>query len=314
MAQSTSIPMRQFGRHDVKISALGFGGHHLGDAEDANTAVRMLHEAVDGGITFFDNCWEYHSGKTEVWMGMGLKSLRDRVFLMTTVCTHGRDKDLAMRMLEESLHRLQTEVKYASSASRGPRTRRSISRCWPTGFPFDSVQMPLNSCDAGFHSFELKVLPEPNRRGIAVLGMMPLNGQRDAIKAGAITAEEALRYAMSLPVTTTITGIDKPEILQQNLQIAQNFQPMTPAEMQALRDRVRIYAANGRFELYKVSLKYDNPEARLAHDFPLDMNQPGVKDMLQATGTLPARVSARGGPARLTAVSRSNSDGRADLF
>jgi len=318
MPQSTSIPMRQFGRHDVKISALGFGGHHLGDAEDANTAVRMVREAVDGGITFFDNCWEYHRGKTEVWMGMGLKGLRDRVFLMTKVCTHGRDKELAMRMLDESLRRLQTDhldlwqihgVSFdndpdlfirkdgAAEALELARKQGKVRfvgftghkdpeihlKMLATGFPFDSVQMPLNSFDAGFHSFELKVLPELNRRGIAVLGMKPLNGHGDAIKAGAITAEEALRYAMSLPVATTITGIDKPEILQQNLRIAQTFQPMTAAEMQALRDRVRIYAADGRFELYKVSLKFDNPEARLAHDFPLDMNQPEVKEMVRAT-------------------------------
>ena len=101
-----AIPLRQFGRHDVKISAIGFGGHHLGDAPDQSTAVRLVRQAVDGGITFFDNCWEYHRGKTEVWMGDGLEGLRDRVFLMTKVCTHGRDKALALRMLEESLHRL----------------------------------------------------------------------------------------------------------------------------------------------------------------------------------------------------------------
>ncbi len=104
-----TIPLRQFGRHDVKISAIGFGGHHLGDAPDQSTAVRLVRQAVDGGITFFDNCWEYHRGKTEVWMGDGLEGVRDRVFLMTKVCTHGRDKALALRMLEESLHRYRTD-------------------------------------------------------------------------------------------------------------------------------------------------------------------------------------------------------------
>jgi uncharacterized protein len=104
-----AIPLRQFGRHKVKISAVGFGGHHLGDAPDQPTAERLIRQAVDGGITFFDNCWEYHRGKSEAWMGAGLKGVRDRVFLMTKVCTHGRDKELALRMLDESLHRLRTD-------------------------------------------------------------------------------------------------------------------------------------------------------------------------------------------------------------
>ncbi len=152
-----------------------------------------------------------------------------------------------------------------------------------TGFPFDSVQMPLNPFDASFHSFEQRVLPELNKRGIAALGMKPINGHGEAVKGGVLSAEEALRYAMSLPVTTTITGMEKPEILEQNLRIAQGFQPMSAAEMQALRDRCRQYAADGHFELYKLSLKFDNPEARLAHQFPLDEQSAEVKEMLQAT-------------------------------
>ncbi len=150
-----------------------------------------------------------------------------------------------------------------------------------TGFPFDSVQMPLNPFDCGFtRSFERQVLPELNRRGIAVLGMKPLSGHGEPIKAGALTAEEALRYAMSLPVATTITGIDGMDVLHQNLQIAQNFKPMTTAEMDELRNRCKQYAADGRYELYKLSLKFDNPEARLAHGFPLDTKQSEVQDML----------------------------------
>ena len=108
-SSSNGIPVRQFGRHDARISALGFGGHHLGDAADEATAVQLVREAVDGGVSFFDNCWEYHRGKSEDWMGKGLKGARSRVFLMTKVCTHGRDKDLALRMLEQSLRRLQTD-------------------------------------------------------------------------------------------------------------------------------------------------------------------------------------------------------------
>jgi len=111
--------------------------------------------------------------------------------------------------------------------------------------------------------------------------MKPLSGHGDAIRKGAITAGESLRYAMSLPVTTTVTGMEKPEILRQNLQLAQNFKPFSAEEMQALRDRVREYAADGRFELYKMSLKFDNPEARTAHEYPLDDKQVEVKEMLK---------------------------------
>jgi aryl-alcohol dehydrogenase-like predicted oxidoreductase len=310
--------MRQFGRHDVKVSALGFGGHHLGDAEDEDTAIRLVREAVDGGVTFFDNCWEYHRGKSEEWMGKGLKGIRAKVFLMTKVCTHGRDKELAMRMLEESLRRLQTDhldlwqvhgvsfendpdlfIRPGGAAEALEQAKKqgkvrfvgftghkdpSIHlKMLATGFAFDSVQMPLNPFDSQFRSFEQRVLPELNRSGVAALGMKPLQGHGDAIQKGAITAEESLRYAMSLPVTTTITGMDKPEILQQNLTIAQNFQPMAAVDMQKVRDGVKEYAADGRFELYKLSLKFDNPEARLAHQFPLDMQQVEVKEMLRAT-------------------------------
>ncbi len=127
------------------------------------------------------------------------------------------------------------------------------------------------------------MLPELTKRGIAVLGMKPLSGHGDAIKHGVITAEESLRYAMSLPgVTTTITGIDSLDVLHQNLQIAQNFTPMTESEMNALRDRCKPDAADGRYEVYKLSLRFDNPEARLAHGFPLDTQQSEVRDMLGA--------------------------------
>jgi len=316
MAQQ--IPMRPFGRSGVMVSALGFGGHHLGDAETQEIAVKMVREAVDGGITFFDNCWEYHRGKTEEWMGAGLKGIRDRVFLMTKVCTHGRDKELAMRMLEESLRRLNTDhldlwqvhgvsfendpelfIRPGGAAEALTQAKKQgkvrfvgftghkhpdIHRAMlATGFPFDSVQMPLNPFDHHFRSFEQLVLPELNRRGIAAIGMKPLQGHGDAVKKGAITAEQALRYAMSLPVSVTITGIDKLEVLHQNLKIAQNFQPMSAAEMQQVRDSVKDYAADGRFELYKVSLKFDNPEARLSHNYPLDLQQAEVKEMLGAT-------------------------------
>ena len=310
-----TIPQRQFGKHDVRISALGFGGHHLGDADDEQSAVRLVQEAVDAGITFFDNCWEYRRGQTEDWMGKGLAGRRDKVFLMTKVCTHGRDATLAMNMLEQSLCRLQTDhldlwqvhgMSFendpelfirpggAAEALRKAKEQGKVRfvgftghknpavhlKMLETGFPFDSVQMPLNAFDANFQSFETQVLPELNRRGIAALGMKPFSGHGEPVVNGIISAEEALRYAMSLPVTTTITGMEKAYVLRQNIAIAKNFTPMTAAEMQALRDRVRPVSADARYELYKVSLKFDNPEARWAHDFPLDEQQAEVKDIL----------------------------------
>jgi len=311
-----SIPLRPFGRHDQEISALGFGGHHLGDAEDQHTATQIVQEAIDGGVTFFDNCWEYHRGKSEAWMGNALKGRRNQVFLMTKVCTHGRDAALAMHMLEQSLRRLQTDhldlwqihgVTFdndpemfirpngAADALRKAKAQGKVRFVGFTGhkdpgihlkmlqteFPFDSVQMPLNAFDANFLSFENQVLPELHRRGIAPLGMKPLNGHGEAIDKGEVTAEEALRYAMSLPVATTITGMETLQVLRQNLKIAQNFKPMPESEMAALRNRTKQSAADGHFELYKVSLKFDNPEARLAHDFPLDDQQAEVKEMMK---------------------------------
>jgi uncharacterized protein len=311
-----SIPVRNFGNHSDQISVLGLGGHHLGDAEDEKTAVQIVHEAVDGGVIFFDNCWEYNRGKSENWMGKGLKGRRDRVFLMTKVCTHGRDASLATQMLEESLRRLQTDhldlwqihgvcfdndpelfirPKGAAEALDLAKRQGKVRyvgftghkdpaihlKMLATGFPFDAVQMPLNAFDATFHSFETQVLPELNRRGIAALGMKPFSGKGEPLQNGLLTPDEALRYAMSLPVVTTITGMDKIDVLHQNLQIAQNFQPMTPEEMEALRRRCRPVAADGRFEHYKVSLQFDNPEARLAHGFPIDGQQMEVKEMLK---------------------------------
>lgn len=314
-----SIPTRPFGKHDsVRVSILGMGGHHLGAAKDEQTAVSLVHEAVDGGVTFFDNCWEYHNGKSENWLGKGLKGRRDRVFLMTKVCTHGRDGSLATRMLEESLNRLQTDhldlwqahgmgfdndpelfIRPGGAAEAMLRAQREGKVRFlgfsghknpsvhlgmlATGFPFDAVQMPLNAFDATFQSFKALVLPELTRRGIAVLGMKPLSGHGEPIQNGTVTAEESLRYAMSLSVTVTITGMERPEILCQNLSIAQNFKPMSEVEMQALEHRVRSAAADGHFELYKTSIKFDNPEARMAHGFPIDMQSDETKETVLAT-------------------------------
>ena len=313
-----SIPLRNFGKTGVQISALGLGGHHLGAAKDEKTAIEIVHRAVEGGITFYDNCWEYNRGKSESWLGLGLKGLREKAFLMTKVCTHGRDGSLALQMLEQSLRRLQTDhldlwqihgvtfqndpelfIRKGGAAEAMLKAKEQGKvrffgftghkdpdlhlAMLDTGFPFDAVQMPLNPFDSTFMSFEQKVLPVLNQRGIAPLGMKPIGGHGEPVQKGVLTAQEALRYAMSLPVATTITGVEEMHILEQNLQVAQNFSPMSPDEMQALRERCRYYAGDGRFELYKTSIKFDNPEARLAHDFPIDMASVEVKEMVHET-------------------------------
>jgi aryl-alcohol dehydrogenase-like predicted oxidoreductase len=317
METNGSIPLKSFGKSDVKISALAMGGHHLGSAKDEQTAVEIIHRAVDGGITFYDCCWEYNRGQSEDWLGKALKGYRDKVFLMTKVCTHGRDASLALQMLEQSLRRLQTdhldlwqihgvsfpndpelfirpggaaealtrakkEGKVRFTGFTGHKNPEVHLAMLNTGFPFDAVQMPLNPFDANFHSFEQKVLPVLNQRGIAPLGMKPICGHGDPIQQGIFTAQELLSYAMSLPVATTISGVADLPILEQNLKIAQGFTPLTDSEMQALRQRAKQYAADGHFELYKTSMRFDNPEARLAHDFPLDMAQVEVKQLVLA--------------------------------
>ena len=310
------IPTRTLGKTGARVSALGFGGHHLGNAESQEAAIDLVHAAVDAGISFFDNCWEYHDGKSEDWMGGAIEGSRDKVFLMTKVCTHGRSGDLAMRMLEQSLTRLRTDhldlwqvhgmcfdndpekafakggvVEALDRAKQQGKVRfvgftghkdPSIHlKMLSYGYPFDTVQMPLNCFDASFRSFERAVLPEAVRRGIAPLGMKPMGGTADAIKRGVVTPGEMLRYAMSLPgVAVTITGMESKARLDQNLAVARGFKPMSALEMQALRDRCRAGAADGRFEIYKVSLKFDNPQARLAHDFPVDAEQIEVKEDL----------------------------------
>jgi aryl-alcohol dehydrogenase-like predicted oxidoreductase len=310
-----AIPQRPLGRTGAKVLALGLGGHHLGDLKTVEEAIRLVQEAVDAGITFFDNCWEYWNGRAEDWLGRGLEGRRDKVFLMTKVCTHGRSAHLALRMLDESLRRLQTdhldlwqvhavcfdndpELAYARggvlealdkakkqgkvrfvgfTGHKDPAIHLDMIR---RGYPFDTVQMPLNCLDATYRSFEKHVLPEANKRGIAALGMKPMGGTASAVKGGLVKAEEMLRYAMSLPVATTIAGMDSFDVLRQNLRVARGFTPMSPEEMQALRDRCAKAAGDGRHEPYKLSLKFDNPQARLAHAFPLDITQKEVQETL----------------------------------
>jgi len=310
MANGTQqVPKRQMGRTGVQVSIMGVGGYHLGATKDQQQATNIVLQAIDAGVNFFDNAWEYHQGASEERLGNALRGRRDQVVLMTKVCTHGRDKTVAMRMLEESLRRLQTdhldvwqihEVIYEDDpelifrpngaaealvqAKKEGKTRfvgftghkspQIHLKMLAHNFPFDTVQMPLNCFDATFRSFETDVLPELNRRGIAPLGMKSLGGSGEMVRHGGITAEEGLRYAMSLPVATTISGIESPEVLQQNLEIACGFRPMTAAEMQSLRDRSRFWAADGRLELFKTTKKYDGDIGREQHGYPSPQELP----------------------------------------
>jgi aryl-alcohol dehydrogenase-like predicted oxidoreductase len=303
------VPKKPLGRTGVQISAMGLGGYHLGSAETDQAANEIVAKAFDHGVTFFDNAWEYHDGLSEERLGKALRGKRDQAFVMTKVCTHGRDKKIAMRMLEESLRRLQTdhldlwqihEVVYdndpdlifapngAAEALLAAKQQGKVRFVGFTGhkdpeihlkmlshdFPFDTVQMPLNCCDATFRSFETHVLPEATGRGIAALGMKSLGGSGELVRHGAVTPEQGLRYAMSLPVATTISGVDSMPVLDQNLRVAVNFQPLASAEMQALRDQCRFLASDGRLELFKMTTMYDGKVGREQHHFPTTQELP----------------------------------------
>jgi uncharacterized protein len=300
---SGEIPRRKLGRTGVEVSALALGGYHIALAKTKRESVRIVQEAIDAGVTFMDNAWEYHDGLSEELMGKALEGRRHQVFLMTKVCTHGRDKKTALRQLEQSLRRLKTdyldlwqihEVVYdndpdlhfapggAVEALEQARRDGKVRFVGFTGhkdpaihlkmlahdYPFDACQLPLNVFDSTFRSFEQRVLPELIARGIAPLGMKSMCGEGVPVKKRVVKPEEALRYAMSLPVAATVSGIDSLRVLRQNLRIAQGFEPYTEREMQALRERCAEAAADGRFELYKTSKAFDGPPGRAQHKFP----------------------------------------------
>ena len=300
---SSEIPQRPLGRTGAQVTAICLGGYHLGLMEDDNEAIRLAHEAIDAGISFFDNAWEYHNGRSEELMGRAIHDRRDKVFLMTKVCTHGRDGHVAMRQLEDSLRRLRTDyldlwqvhevgydnepgmhfaaggvIEALDQAKREGKVRfvgftghkhpELHLKMLSYNYPFDACQMPLNCFDATFRSFEQRVLPELERRGIAAIGMKSLGGEANMVRAGAVTAEEALRYAMSLPVASVVSGMESLDVLRQNLGVARGFTPMSADEMQRLRDRCAQLAADGRFEHYKTTARYEGPIGREQHGFP----------------------------------------------
>ena len=297
------IARRPFGSHPDQVSILGLGGYHIGKLRTTAAAVRLVHEAIDAGITFLDNAWEYHDGVSEERMGKAIADRRGSVFLMTKVCTHGRGATVAMRQLEESLKRLRTdyldlwqihECVYENDPDRhfapggavealerakaqgkvryvgftGHKSPEIHLRMLSFRFPFDACQLPLNGFDAGFRSFQAQVLPELARQRIAAIGMKSLGGDGRAIERRAARITDALRYAMSLPVCTTISGIDSVRVLRQNVRIARGFSAMSTRERRAYERSLTESAADGRFELYKTTAEHEGAVGRAQHGFP----------------------------------------------
>ena len=302
---AADIPIRPLGATGMMVAALGLGGYHIGKMPRVSEAVRLVQAAIDAGITFMDNAWEYHDGRSETLMGRAIADRRERVFLMTKVCTHGRGKREAMRQLEQSLRRLRTDhldlwqihecvyendpglhfardgvIEALDEAKRQGKVRfvGFTGHKHPDihlemlahDYRFDTCQLPLNCFDASFRSFERTVLPVLVGRGIAPLGMKSLGGDARQVKKKVVTAEEALRYAMSLPVATTICGMDSMRVLRQNVRVAAGFKRMTERQMVALRKRVSDEAEDGRFELYKTTAAHEGPVGRKQHGYPDD--------------------------------------------
>lgn len=306
-SESTALPRRPFGTTGETVSALGLGGYHLG-LPSAEEATRIMHRAIDAGMTFFDNCWSYHTGESERRMGEALLGgKRDKVFLMTKI--DARTRDAATEQLEACLRRLRTDridlvqihevgqardaawvfsddgaVRALEDARRAGKVRllgftghkspavhlAMLEEAERNGFRFDAVQMPLNVMDAHYESFQREVLPKAVAAGIAVIGMKAL-GSGSIVESGLVTAEECLRFALSSPAATVVTGCDSLEILDQALRVGRSFRPLADEERQELLARTAEAAAEGRYERFKTTQEFDslarNPHWMTGGDF-----------------------------------------------
>jgi len=304
---SGGIPLRPLGRTGVQVSMLGLGGYHCATPEKEADSLALIQRAVDEGITFLDNCWDYKDGVAEERMGKALAQggRRDKVFLMTKCC--GRDAKTAQSNLEDSLRRLKTdhldlwqfhEIIYDNDPdwifNRGgaietalrAKEQGKIRFLGFTGhkdpsihlkmlgkpYPWDTVQMPLNVMDGQFRSFQRQVLPVLAQRGIGPIGMKSLGGTGKIVSEAKVPIEDALRYVFSLPISTLISGIDSMKVLEQNLKIAREFKPMTREEFAAVDQRVLAHAGDGRFELFKTSKMFDGVVHRKQHGFSTDIS------------------------------------------
>ena len=292
-AETASVPMRVLGRSGEKVSVVGLGGYHLG-VPGEQEAIRIVRTALDSGINFLDNCWDYNAGQSEVRMGKALRDgYRQKAFLMTKI--DGRTKQAASQQLEESLRRLQTDhidllqfhevirdtdparifgvggsLEAAQAAKKAGKIRyigftghknpdihlKMLETAFAHNFTFDSVQMPLNVMDAHFDSFEKKVLPVLVKHNIGVLGMKPM-GDSIILKSKTASPVECLHYAMNLPTSVVITGCDSMQILQQALDAARSFKPMSKDEVAELLAKTSSAASKGEFEQYKTTHNFD---------------------------------------------------------
>jgi aryl-alcohol dehydrogenase-like predicted oxidoreductase len=291
---TSGIPLRPLGTTGVSVSMLCLGGAHLGSPPE-DEAIRLVHAAIDNGITFMDNAWEYNDNESERRMGVALSQdgYRDKVFLMTKNCAHDRTAANSMVKLEESLRRLRTdhldlwqihEVTFPDDPDRifapggaaeamlkakeegkvrfigftGHKSPAIFRRMLSYGFPWDTLQMPVSVLDANFNSFQTEILPIAQEQGIGVIGMKSLAaGHLFDDPAIDITAEEAIRYALSQPIASLCTGIDSMDILEQNLRIAREFVPMTAEEQAAAVDKVFHHAWAGQHEPFKTSFQFE---------------------------------------------------------
>ena len=298
---------RQLGSTKEEVSAIGLGGHHIGRQKDEKDSIAIIRAAIDAGITFMDNCWDYHDGGSELRMGKALRDgYRKKVFLMTKI--DGRTKKAAAEQIDESLKRLQTDVidlvqhhevirvedpdrifaeggaqEAVEAAKKAGKVRyvgftghkdplvhlRMLEVARGHGFKFDAAQMPLNVLDAHFRSFEKQVVPVLSREGVGVLGMKAM-GDGLVLKSKTATPVECLRYALSLPTSVVITGIDSMAILKQALDVAKAFKPLTEKETADLLARTKQAALRGEFERFKTTNAFDgtakNPSWLGEHD------------------------------------------------
>ncbi len=286
---------RTLGRTKEKVSLIGLGGFHIGKQKDEQESIKIIRSAIDRGITFMDNSWDYNNGNSEIRMGKALQNgYRQKVFLMTKI--DGRTKESAAEQINQSLQRLQTDhvdlmqfhevirledpdrifakggaLEAMLAAQKAGKVRyigftghkdplvhlRMLDTAAKHNFHFDTVQMPLNVMDAHFRSFGQKVLPRLIDNQIGVLGMKSM-GDHFILNSNVVKPIECLHYAMNLPTSTVITGIDSMEILDQAFEAARTFKPMSQAQVSALLDRTAKAAANGQYELFKTSNHFDS--------------------------------------------------------
>jgi uncharacterized protein len=295
-AADATVPKRTLGRTHQQVSVICVGGAHLGLPRlSDDDAIRLIHAGVDRGITFLDNCWDYNDGDSEIRMGKALAqdAYRSRVFLMTKV--DGRTNQAAMRQLDESLRRLQTDhvdlwqfhenirpddadrifapgggFEAALAAQRAGKIRfigftghknpayhvHMFDVAASHGFTFDTVQMPLNVMDAHYESFQKTVIPVAQRHGTAILAMKTF-GDQHILDTHAVDPIDMLHYSMSLPVASVVTGIDSPRTLDQAILAAQTFRPLSDQQVTAILAKTAQLAQSGSTELYKTTHTFD---------------------------------------------------------